>query len=250
MLKSVDESLGKIVARLDELGLTEDTIILFTSDNGGNVHSNTQQDRKRKARRRQSRSSESYERYAGFLPPTNNAPLREGKSKLYEGGIRVPLIAVWPGRIPGGTRSSAIVSSIDLYPTLLELLRIEKKDRAHFDGISIAPVLRDPGAKLTREAALFNFFPQGGGGRPPGATVRKGDWKLIRWFETSRQYPSKYELYDLAQDLGEAINLAESHPGKVKELDELIDGFLAETDALVPKPNPKYRAADTPDRPE
>lgn len=243
MLKSVDESLGRIVAKLEELGLTQNTVILFTSDNGGNVHSNTAEDRKRKARRRQSRSAESYERYAGFLPPTNNAPLREGKSKLYEGGIRVPLIVVWPGQVPRATKSSEIVSSIDLYPTLLELLGIEKKDGAHFDGISFAPVLRDPGAKLNREA-LFNFFPHGGGGRPPGVTVRKGPWKLIRWFETSRQYPSKYELYDLSQDLGETTNLAEMHPERVEELDGLIDEHLTDTGALVPKPNADFRESN------
>ena len=244
MLKSVDESVGRIVAKLEAEGLAKDTIILFTSDNGGNVHSNTEGDRrvKTKAGNRRTRSIESYQRYAGFLPPTNNAPLRAGKASLYEGGVRVPLIVAWPGKVAGGVKSPAVVSSIDFYPTLLDLLQIPKREGIHFDGISFAPVLRDRQAKLEREA-LFNFFPHGGAGRPPGVTVRQGNWKLIRWFQTSAKSPSPHELYDLASDLGETKNVAQEQPELVKELDALIDGFLKDTRALVPKPNPAFRAA-------
>jgi arylsulfatase A-like enzyme len=186
MLQSVDESLGRIVAALEELELSENTIILFTSDNGGNVHSNTASDRSKEnvgPGHPQWRSLSSYRKYAGELPPTNNEPLRAGKGTLYEGGVRVPLIVAWPGTIPGGAVASEVACSIDFYPTLLDLLKLPKRDDVQFDGISLAPVLRDAGAKLQREA-VFNFFPHGGPAKPPGVTVRQGDWKLIRWFET------------------------------------------------------------------
>lgn len=242
MLKSVDESLGRIVAKLEELNLTDNTIVLFTSDNGGNVHSNTPGDRRKanvKPGHPQWRSLSSYREYAGYLPPTNNAPLRKGKGTLYEGGVRVPLIVVWPDEIPADVKSSAIVSSIDFYPTLLDLLGLRTKQNVHFDGISFAPVLRDPARKLSREA-VFNFFPHGGPSKPPGVTVRKGKWKLIRWFETGPDYPALRELYDLQADLGESNNLAKEHPALLEQLDGLIDEFLEETGALVPKPNPAY----------
>ncbi|MBW3540814.1 MAG: sulfatase [Planctomycetes bacterium] len=242
MLKSVDESLGRIVARLDELDLAEDTLILFTSDNGGNVHSNTRDDT-RKANVRpghpQWRSLSSYREYAGYLPPTNNHPLRAGKGTLYEGGVRVPLIVTWPGKIRAGAVSSEVVSSIDLYPTVLELLGLPKPDDVQFDGISFAALLGDPSAGLKRDA-VFNFFPHGGPAKPPGATVRRGKWKLIRWFETGPEFPLPHELYDLEADLGETKNLARQHPELVKELDALIDNFLEETGALVPRPDPAY----------
>ncbi|MGH7201574.1 MAG: sulfatase [Planctomycetaceae bacterium] len=245
MLRSVDESVGRIVAKLDELGLTDETIFLFSSDNGGNVHSNVPGSRQAEAN---ARHMEDWRKWAGELPPTNNAPLRNGKSTLYEGGVRVPLIVVWPGHVSAGTRCSEVVCSIDFYPTLLELTGVsrdaESAERsARFDGVSFASVLRDPSAELEREA-LFNFFPHGGPSKPPGVTVRQGDWKLIRWFETGPKQPSLYELYNLKDDISETRNLAERHPEKVKRLDALIDGFLKDTGALVPKPNPDYRARE------
>jgi arylsulfatase A-like enzyme len=244
MLKSVDESLGRIVATLDELGLAERTILIFASDNGGNVHSNTEQDRRRANIRPghpRWESLRTYREHAGYAPPTNNHPLRDGKGRLYEGGIRVPMIVVWPGVVPSASRSEEPVSTIDYYPTVLDLAGVPRRDGVVFDGVSLAPVLRDPQAKLEREA-LFNFFPHGGPGRPPGVTVRQGDWKLIRWFETSQRYPSVHELYNLGEDIGETNNLAAEHPERVERMDALIDRFLEETKALVPKPNPDYRA--------
>ncbi|MFZ5831233.1 MAG: sulfatase [Planctomycetota bacterium] len=244
MLRSIDESLGRIVAKLDELGLTDNTIILFSSDNGGNVHSNTEEDRRGQLelnpKNPQHHSLLSYRKYAGFKPPTNNDPLRAGKGTLYEGGVRVPLVVVWPGRIEPGKESSQVVMSIDFYPTLLDLAGITRPARQEFDGMSIAPVLRNPDATLDRDT-VFNYYPHGGPGKPPGVTVRRGDWKLIRWYETSEEYPSKHELYNLREDLGESKNLATENPDKVRELDGLIDGFLARTKALVPKPNPAYK---------
>ena len=237
MLQSVDESLGRIVAHIDELGLTERTILLFSSDNGGNVHSNVPGSRQAAAG---GPRIADWRKWAGDQPPTNNAPLRDGKASLYEGGVRVPLIVVWPGVVPPGTRSAEVVSSIDFYPTLLELAGLSPPENVQFDGISFARVLRDPDVRLDRQA-LFNFFPHGGPARPPGVSVRQGEWKLIRWFETGPEQPSLHELYNLSEDLGETRNLAEAHPDRVARLDELIDGFLTTTDALVPKPNPAYR---------
>ncbi len=242
MLRSVDESLGRIVAKLDELKLTDRTLILFTSDNGGNVHSNTRDDRRKdnvKPGHSQWRSVSSYRKYAGYLPPTNNAPLRAGKGTLYEGGVRVPLIVAWPQEIPADTRSSRIVSTIDFYPTILDLLALPKPDGVRFDGISFAPVLRDPSASLDREA-VFNYFPHGGPTKPAGVTVRTGPWKLIHWFETGPDNPSLHELYNLEKDLGETNNVADERPELVKQLDGLIDRFLVSTEALVPKKNPAY----------
>ncbi|HUG92957.1 MAG TPA: sulfatase [Planctomycetaceae bacterium] len=238
MLRSVDESLGRIVARLDELGLSERTLIVFSSDNGGNVHSNVPGSRQAEAG---GPRIADWRKWAGNQPPTNNAPLRDGKASLYEGGVRVPLIVVWPGVVPAGARSSAVVSTIDFYPTILDLLNLPASDAARFDGISFTRVLRDPEAQLDRQA-LFNFFPHGGPARPPGVSVRQGDWKLIRWFETGPEYPSRHELYNLREDLGETRNLAAAHPERVAQLDALSDGFLKDTAALLPKPNPAYDA--------
>jgi arylsulfatase A-like enzyme len=242
MLKSIDESLGRIMAKLEELGLADETILLFTSDNGGNVHSNTETDRRRdqvEPGHPQWRAYASYRKYAGHLPPTNNHPLRAGKGTLYEGGVRIPLIVSWPGRVPANSVSNKVVSTIDYYPTLLDLLGIEKQPNVHFDGVSFAGVLKDPAATLDRKA-VFNYFPHGGPAKLPGVTVRSGNWKLIRWFAVNAEHPTTHELYDLSMDIGESRNLAEQHPDVVQQLDALIDDFLRETNAAIPKPNPAY----------
>jgi len=235
MLQSIDESVGRIMSKLDELGLTDRTIILFSSDHGGNVLSNTpgnwramEQDERRKG---------DWLKWAGERPPTSNAPLREGKASVYEGGVRVPLIVSWPGEIAPSTRSSEVVMSIDFYPTLLDLLGLQLPDDDRFDGISFAPVLRDASARLAREA-VFNFMPHDPWSSRPGVSVRRGDWKLIRRFDAEPD--ESYELYDLREDIGETTNLARQQPDIVRQLDALIDGFLRDTGALVPKPNPAY----------
>ena len=237
MLKSIDDSLGRIVATLDRLKLADNTIVIFNSDNGGNTHSNTPDDR-RTLRGGDSERIKDWRKWAGDRPPTNNAPLRNGKGTLYEGGVRVPLVWTWPGTVKPATLSSEVVGAIDLYPTLLELLGVERPPQQKFDGVSYAAVLKSSG-KLNRKA-YFNYFPHGGPAKPPGVTVRSGDWKLIRWFETGPQYPSQHELYNLRDDLGESKNLAADLPEKVKELDALMDQFLADTGATYPRPNPDY----------
>jgi arylsulfatase A-like enzyme len=238
MLKSVDESLGRLMDKLDELGLSENTLLVFYSDNGGNVHSNREDDPKsanlpenhpRKA------AIKEWRKWAGGEGPTNNAPLREGKARIYEGGQRVPLMVRWPGRIKGGTMSDAVVGAIDLYPTVLDALDVDLPANHIVDGISFLPVLAQTGA-LSREA-YFTWFPH----IIPAVSVRKGEWKLIHRFESHRDYPEQRELYHLKDDIGERNNLAAAMPEKVAELDALIDGFIADTGALAPKPNPDYK---------
>ncbi len=240
MIRSIDESFGRVVAALDRLGLRDNTIVVFNSDNGGNVHSNVPATAKTaKAEAKKSDRLGDWRKWAGDRPPTNNTPLRDGKGSLHEGGVRVPLLWAWPGRIPAGGTRGDVVGHIDLYPTLLELTGVPRPAAQRMDGVSYAAVLT-AGAALGRKA-FFNYFPhQEHGG---GVTVRAGGWKLIRWFDP--RVPR--ELYDLQADLGETTNLASAQPGRVRDLDALIDGFLRDTGALVPLPNPAYRAgAETP----
>ena len=238
MLKSVDESLGRVLAKLDELGLTENTIFIFYSDNGGNVHSNLPGDRRFaniKPGHPKYASFEDWQRWAGPEPPTNNAPLREGKARIYEGGQRVPLMARWPGRIDKGSTSDAVVAAIDLYPTLLDALNLPTPKGHPIDGETILPVLEGTG-KLKR-TAYFTWFPHLKG----AVSVRQGDYKLIRRFERLPGSPDLVELYDLKKDIGEAHNLAGQMPEKVDELQSSIDSFVKKTGALYPKPNPNYK---------
>ncbi len=240
MLKSVDESLGRVLDKLDELGLTENTLFIFYSDNGGNTHSNTPEDPKMtniKPGHPKYDFVEDWKKWAGPEAPTNNAPLREGKGRIYEGGQRVPLMVRWPGHIEEGSVSDTVVGPIDLYPTILDALGIEKPQGHVIDGLSFLPVLEQEG-KLEREA-LFTWFPH----LIPAASVRAGEWKLIYRWEPHRDYPEIRELYDLSKDIGETKNLAAEHPEKVAELEELIEQFIADTGALAPKPNPAYQPA-------
>ncbi len=233
MLRSVDESFGRLLATLERLGLAENTIVIFNSDNGGNVHSNVPDTAKTaKAEKAKGGALAAWRRWAGDLPPTNNAPLRDGKGTLYEGGVRVPLMWGWAGRIRPGATSGAVVGHIDLYPTLLDLLGLPAPASQLMDGRSYAGVLTSS-APFTREA-FFNYFPHGRNGG--GVWVRAGDWKLIRWFEPG----APRELYDLREDLGETTNLAAAQPGRVRELDARIDAFLRDTGAAFPIPNPAF----------
>ena len=237
MLKSIDESLGRVLDKLDELKLTGNTIFIFYSDNGGNTHSN-RDDTGRFGNLLKNRVpwALSYRKWAGKEYPTNNAPLREGKGRIYEGGQRVPLMVRWPGHIKPATTSSEIVAAIDLYPTLLDALKLPKPARHIIDGESILPILQQQGS-LQREA-YFTWFPH----LVPAVSVRRGALKLIRRFEPHPQYPDTLELYNLEEDPGETRNLADNMPEKVNELQRLIDGFVKETGALYPRPNPAYNS--------
>jgi len=234
MLKSVDDCFGRILDELDKLGLTDNTIIIFYSDNGGNVHSNVPGTGKtQKAEKTKSEFLADWRKWAGDRGPTDNSPLRNGKGSIYEGGIRVPMMWAWKGHIPPGTVSDAIVGHIDIYPTILDLLGLKKRPDQIMDGISIAPVLTAKGNITRNEFFIFSPFRHTEG----DVCVRSGDFKLIRSFlpDVPRQ------LYNLRTDIGETKNLADQMPDKVRELDAMIDRFLAQTGALVPKPNPAYK---------
>jgi len=248
MLWSVDESLGRIIDKLDELGIADDTIIIFFSDNGGNVHSNRGDDHKLaqiKPGHRRWPFLQDWRKYAGELGPTNNAPLRGGKASIFEGGTRVPAMVCWPGVVKAASRCSDVVSSVDWYPTMLAMADVKPKADKILDGVSLVPLLTQT-EKLDRDA-IFCHFPHGFGKRSPAATyVRKGDWKLIRVYATSQFFPDDFMLYNLKDDIGETTNLASEYPDKVKELDALITQHLKDTDAAVPIPNPAYNPKTEP----
>ncbi len=220
MIESTDDSVGRILAALDELGLSDDTAVVFVSDNGG----------------------------LSTLPvgrssmPTSNVPLRAGKGWLYEGGIRAPLIVKWPGvtDVPGPAREGATgkidvpVTSMDLYPTLLDMAGLDARPDQHLDGLSLAPLLR--GATSLPREALFWHFPHyhGSANRPSGA-VRVGDLKLVQWFEDGR-----VELYDLATDPGETYDLVDDEPQQVARLRQILGEWRVTVDARMPVPNPDH----------
>ncbi|MEM7143594.1 MAG: sulfatase [Verrucomicrobiota bacterium] len=240
MLQSMDESLGRIMTTLEELEIADNTIVVFFSDNGGNVHSMAEAEQLKNLENPKSRShdlTKIYNEYAGFQVPTNNTPLREGKARLYEGGVRVPLIIRWPEKIPADTVSEAIVNNIDLYPTLLDLVEVPMPKNHIVDGISIAAVLTE-NAEAPRDTS-FSWFPH----QRPGIAVRKGDWKLIRRFkEDPARYEGLVELFNLKDDIGETKNLAKEKPELVAELGKLIDDHFKQTGGLYPEPNPNYNA--------
>ena len=228
MLKSVDECFGRILDELDKQGLTDNTIIIFTSDNGGNTHSNITSEGKKAA-------NEDWTKWAGNQPPTMNTPLRDGKGTLYEGGTRVPMMWAWAGKIAPGSTSDSVVGPIDVYPTVIDLLGIAKPTTQTFDGVSYAKVLQGTG-DLAREG-YFNYHPHAGANKAGGVWVRSGDYKLLRWFG----HPSTHELYNLKDDISEANDLSAKMPEKVQALSTLIDGFLQDTGATYPRPNPAYK---------
>ena len=218
MIESMDDAIGTLLDTLDRLNISDNTIIMFASDNGGNM----------------------YNQVDGTLP-TSNAPLRGGKAAMWEGGVRGPAIVVYPEHVEAGTRSKEMIQSCDFYPTLLQLTGIESQQS--FDGISIVPALH--GGTLQREA-IFTYFPHQTrvpDWLPPSVSVHAGDWKLIRFFHGESPGKHSYKLFNLENDIGEQINLATDNPAQVQELDMLISEFLKETNAVVPLPNPRFDPA-------
>lgn len=217
MLESMDDAIGKLLDTLDRLDLSRNTIIIFTSDNGGNMYNDV----------------------AG-VPPTSNRPLRGGKATLFEGGTRVPCVVVLPGLSTPNTRNDSLVQSEDFYPTLVDVLDLPKLNNQAFDGGSIKASLL--GATI-RDRYLFQYFPHSPtvpDWLPPSVSVHHQDWKLIRIFHGGEQGAHRYLLFNLKEDLGESINHADRHPELVRELDNKIEQFLNETDAVVPIPNPRF----------
>jgi hypothetical protein len=225
MIETLDDNVGRLLQAIDDLGLRENTAIVFFSDNGG-IHWLWAEGRPE----------------FGYpdTPITSNAPLRGGKATIYEGGTRVPCVVVWPGVVRPGSRSATPVSSIDWYPTILDMIGSAPAPGQTFDGVSLRPALR--GRPLSRDT-LFCHFPHGNAPRPgfqPSTSVRRGDWKLIRFYADNDDLSDRFELYNLADDIGESRDLAAAMPRKVQELNREIDAFLERTEAVVPVPNPDY----------
>ncbi|GAB3911966.1 sulfatase [Larkinella knui] len=218
MIESLDTNIGLILKKLDALGLADQTIVVFTSDNGG-IRATSRQD-----------------------------PLRAGKGSYYEGGVRVPLVVRWPGTVAAGTVCATPVSNLDFYPTFLDILKRPKPGQP-LDGISILPLLK---GETVAERPLFWHFPiyleaynpKLDGGRDPlfrtrpGSTVRLGDWKLHEYFEDNG-----LELYNLQTDPGEQRNVASANPAVVSKLHTLLRNWRTKTTAFIPtEPNPAYIA--------
>ena len=216
MIESVDDGIGKIMQELEKLKLSEKTILIFTSDNGGVATAEWP-----------------------FTPPTVNGSLREGKGHLYEGGIRVPLIVRWPGKIQSGSECETPVTTVDFLPTILEMCGVEAARRevptAALDGLSLVPLLKQSSG-FDREAIYWHYphySPQHG--RPCGA-IRAGEFKLITFYEDNRR-----ELYNLKDDPAETANLADQDKDKVRELGTKLAAWRRSVEAQMMHPNPFYR---------
>jgi len=229
MVEHVDRSVGRIMQKLDQLGLANNTIVVFYSDNGGLI----------------GRFDTIPLIADGSLPfykdsplkyiATSNAPLRSEKGTVYEGGIREPLMVRWPGRIKPGLVSEALVTSVDFFPTFLELAGGEPPKDQVLDGESIVSVLLENQSDPDR--AIFWHYPVYHHGVPAGA-VRKGDWKLVQ-----NQVSGDVALYNLSSDIAESIDLKERYPDKVRKLAALLADWQKEVGAEFPVANPAFDPA-------
>jgi len=235
MVHSLDDAIGSLLDAVDGAGLTDRTAIIFISDNGGNMYNGIPE---------KDVTGKAY-----VTAPTSNRPLRGGKATMYEGGIRVPCVVVWPGVVKPGSRSDEMIQSTDFYPTILKMLGQPLPQDYVIDGIDIASALR--GGKMDRDA-MFTFFPHAPGvpdWLPPSMSVHSGDWKLIRLFHQGENGAHDYRLYNLADDIGERNDLAARHPEKVAALDAAMEAYIKDAGVVVPLPNPafdpaKYRPQD------
>jgi arylsulfatase A-like enzyme len=204
LVESVDDSVGRILQKLDELKLADKTIIIFTSDNGG------------------------------LKPVTSNAPLRAGKGSAYEGGVRVPLIVKWPGATQLGSVCNAPVIGADFFPTVLAMTGMKNDSQHVVDGESLEPLLRQSGP-LNRDAIYWHYPHYHPGGATPYSAIREGDFKLIEFFEDNR-----VELYNLRTDLGEGDNLEAKLPEKAAQLRAKLAAWRKEVGAQLPTANPNH----------
>jgi len=214
MIKSIDESVGRVMAKLDELKLADNTVLIFASDNGG---------------------VGGYGEISG-KGVTSNAPLRGGKGMLYEGGTRVPMIVRWPGHIAPGSLCNEPSIHVDIYPTFLELAGAPTpKPKQPLDGVSLVPLFKDGDAKLKREAIYVHFpgylegYGTGQWRTAPVSTIQMGTWKLMEFLEDG-----KLELYNLADDVGEKNDLAKSMPDRAALMQAKLDQWRKEIKADMP----------------
>lgn len=215
MVKSLDENVGRVLTQLEEKDLAENTIVIFTSDNGGFVNT--------------------CKLHKG-LQVANNMPLRSGKGSCWEGGVRVPLIIRAPGKATAQTCDEPVMSC-DLFPTLLSLSGLGDQAASGKDGLDLAGLLDSPTTTHLDREALHFHYPHYYPTTTPVSAIRKGNWKLIEFYEPDRPL----ELYNLAEDLGETQNLAESNPEKRQELLRDLEAWKQEVGAALPEPNPEKR---------
>ena len=201
MVSHLDEQVGEVFAKLKELGLDKNTIVMFSSDNGPHMEGGADPD---------------------YFD--SNGPLQGYKRDLYEGGIREPMIAWWPGKIEAGTKTDHISAFWDVMPTVAELAGIKAPE--NIDGISFLPTLLNKGQQKEHEYLYWEFHEKGG-----RKALRKGDWKLV---QNNISDPGKTttELYDLSKDIGEKNNLAKKHPEIVKELIKLMESARTESEVF------------------
>jgi arylsulfatase A-like enzyme len=208
-IEDMDTNTGRLLARLKELGLEKNTVVIFTSDNGGlsiEEGPNT--------------------------PATSNAPLRNAKGFLHEGGIRVPLIVRWPGHVPAGSTCSVPVSGIDFFPTILDICGLPSTHPV--DGVDILPLLEERGT-IHRDALYWHMPHYTNQGGEPGGAIREGDYKLIELYQSGRR-----ELYNLKDDIREHKNLAGQMPERAEQMAAKLDAWRKSVGAQMNEPNPDY----------
>lgn len=213
MVKALDDNIGRVLNKLIDLGIYENTIVIFLSDNGGYI--NEYKEKK----------------------VTNNYPLRSGKGSLYEGGIRIPTIIYYPQSKVNGQKVATPISTIDLFPTILEITGVKNENRV--DGESILPLLEGNPAPDLEERALFWHYPHYYPTTTPVSAVREGNWKLLEYLEDGH-----IELYNLAADQGESVNMAEAEYHKAQYLLEKLHNWKVETGAKGITPNPTRLPSD------
>lgn len=202
MIESLDDSVGRVLGKLEELGIADNTVVIFTADNGG-------------------------------VSDKSSGGLRGAKALAYEGGTREPFLVKWPGRIKAGSTSAVPAIGTDVYPTMLELAGLPGKPESHLDGRSLAPILTGQADSVTRES-LFWHYPHYHR-TPPYGAIRKGDWKLIEFFEDNR-----LELYNLKSDPAESENVAANKPELTGGLHAELRQWRADVNAQMPTLNPNY----------
>ncbi len=226
MVHSLDDAVGRLLDEIDRLGIADNTIIIFFSDNGGNMYNGI---------------PETLPNGEKFLtPPTSNTPLKGGKATMYEGGIRVPCVIVWPGLTKPGTKTDALIQSTDFYPTLVHNLGLKVPKNYPVDGVDLTPVLK---GEVFKRKPIITYFPHDPGvpdWLPPSVAVNDGDWKLIRLFKNGKQFEDEFLLYNLKWDIGETNNLATAYPEKVDELNAYITEHLKDAGTIIPPRNPAF----------
>lgn len=217
MIETMDINVGRIMQTIKDLKLEDDTIIVFTSDNGGNMYDGPD-----------------------GTNPTNNYPLRGGKGNNYEGGVRVPLIIKVPGLTKAGSKSDVITSTVDHYNSLLELLDIPMPEEVTTDGFSYVKALK--GEKYKR-GPIYSTFCHNVPATDNRANIsmREGPWRLYKFYFDAADYGHRYELYNLEDDIGETTNLVDKMPQKVIEMTILLDEHVEEAEILLPQKNINYQ---------